>query len=184
MALRVPRGELDGDTAVIEPLPPHGHGPGGAGDGQVVLAVDSAAERPPHVTTIAAVWLDGAVHFTTGERERKATNLARNPLLHRHHRLPGPRGPRPGRRRRGDAGGDGPRATRARRGVPAEIRSAVSLRGARRGPVPPGHRRPRPRVSTPREEGPRLWQGRPVQPDPLAPLGTPVQPRPSRSRRC
>jgi Pyridoxamine 5'-phosphate oxidase len=33
----------------------------------------------PHVTTIAAVWLDGAVHFTTGERERKAKNLARNP---------------------------------------------------------------------------------------------------------
>ena len=28
---------------------------------------------------IAAVWLDGAVHFTTGEGERKAKNLARNP---------------------------------------------------------------------------------------------------------
>jgi hypothetical protein len=31
------------------------------------------------VTTVAAVWLDGAVHFTTGERERKAKNFARNP---------------------------------------------------------------------------------------------------------
>jgi hypothetical protein len=33
----------------------------------------------PHVTTIAAVWLDGALHFTTGESERKAKNLAHNP---------------------------------------------------------------------------------------------------------
>jgi hypothetical protein len=32
----------------------------------------------PHVTTIAAVWLDGAVHFVTGKTERKARNLADN----------------------------------------------------------------------------------------------------------
>jgi nitroimidazol reductase NimA-like FMN-containing flavoprotein (pyridoxamine 5'-phosphate oxidase superfamily) len=32
----------------------------------------------PHVTTIAAVWLDGALHFTTGQSERKAQNLERN----------------------------------------------------------------------------------------------------------
>ena len=32
----------------------------------------------PHVTPIAAVWLDGALHFTTGTTERKAKNLARN----------------------------------------------------------------------------------------------------------
>ena len=32
----------------------------------------------PHVTTIAAIWLDGALHFVTGERERKARNLERN----------------------------------------------------------------------------------------------------------
>jgi hypothetical protein len=40
-----------------------------------------ATVRPnarPHVTTIAAVWMDGALHFTTGRRERKAKNLARN----------------------------------------------------------------------------------------------------------
>ena len=30
----------------------------------------------PHVTTIAAVWLDDAVHFTTGHSERQAKNLA------------------------------------------------------------------------------------------------------------
>ena len=32
----------------------------------------------PHVTTIAAVWVDGALHFTTGQTERKAKNLAHN----------------------------------------------------------------------------------------------------------
>lgn len=33
----------------------------------------------PHVATIAAVWLDDAVYFITGEQERKARNLAANP---------------------------------------------------------------------------------------------------------
>ena len=32
----------------------------------------------PHVTTIAAVWVDDALHFTTGAGERKAKNLAHN----------------------------------------------------------------------------------------------------------
>jgi hypothetical protein len=32
----------------------------------------------PHVTTVAAVWVDGALHVTTGRTERKAKNLARN----------------------------------------------------------------------------------------------------------
>jgi hypothetical protein len=32
----------------------------------------------PHVTTVAAVWVDGALHVTTGRSERKAMNLARN----------------------------------------------------------------------------------------------------------
>ena len=32
----------------------------------------------PHVTTVAAVWVDGALHFTTGRSERKARNLAHN----------------------------------------------------------------------------------------------------------
>ena len=31
----------------------------------------------PHSTTIAAVWLDDAIHFTTGASEVKAKNLAR-----------------------------------------------------------------------------------------------------------
>jgi nitroimidazol reductase NimA-like FMN-containing flavoprotein (pyridoxamine 5'-phosphate oxidase superfamily) len=33
----------------------------------------------PHVTPLVAVWLDGALHFTTGPTEQKARNLAANP---------------------------------------------------------------------------------------------------------
>ena len=32
----------------------------------------------PHVTPIAAIWLDDALYFTTGQTERKAKNLAQN----------------------------------------------------------------------------------------------------------
>jgi Pyridoxamine 5'-phosphate oxidase len=32
----------------------------------------------PHVTPIAALWLDGALYFTTGKAEQKAKNLADN----------------------------------------------------------------------------------------------------------
>jgi pyridoxine/pyridoxamine 5'-phosphate oxidase len=35
----------------------------------------------PHVTTIAAVWLDDAIHFTTSSFERKGKNLAANPKV-------------------------------------------------------------------------------------------------------
>ena len=33
----------------------------------------------PHVTPLVAVWLDDALHFTTGSDEQKARNLASNP---------------------------------------------------------------------------------------------------------
>ncbi|HEX3824827.1 MAG TPA: pyridoxamine 5'-phosphate oxidase family protein [Mycobacteriales bacterium] len=36
-------------------------------------------EGRPHMTPLVAVWHDGAIHFTTGAREQKATNLRRNP---------------------------------------------------------------------------------------------------------
>lgn len=32
----------------------------------------------PHVTPVVAVWLDGALYFSTGPEERKAKNLRRN----------------------------------------------------------------------------------------------------------
>jgi general stress protein 26 len=37
------------------------------------------ADGRPHVTPLVAVWLDDAVHFTTGPQEQKAVNLAGNP---------------------------------------------------------------------------------------------------------
>ena len=33
----------------------------------------------PHVTPLVAVWLDDALHFSTGEEEQKALNLRANP---------------------------------------------------------------------------------------------------------
>ncbi|MFJ7630856.1 pyridoxamine 5'-phosphate oxidase family protein [Streptomyces sp. NPDC097595] len=33
----------------------------------------------PHVTPLPAVWLDGALHFSTGLEEQKGRNLTRNP---------------------------------------------------------------------------------------------------------
>ncbi len=37
------------------------------------------ADGRPHVTPLVAVWLDDAVHFSTGASEQKAVNLQRNP---------------------------------------------------------------------------------------------------------
>jgi general stress protein 26 len=37
------------------------------------------ADGRPHVTPLVAVWLDGALHFTTGADEQKAVNLRGNP---------------------------------------------------------------------------------------------------------
>jgi general stress protein 26 len=37
------------------------------------------ADGRPHVTPLVSVWLDDAVHFTTGPGEQKAVNLVRNP---------------------------------------------------------------------------------------------------------
>jgi general stress protein 26 len=37
------------------------------------------ADGRPHVTPLVAVWLDGALHFTTGLEEQKAVNLRHNP---------------------------------------------------------------------------------------------------------
>ncbi len=37
------------------------------------------ADGRPHVTPLVAVWLDGALHFTTGATEQKGVNLTTNP---------------------------------------------------------------------------------------------------------
>jgi nitroimidazol reductase NimA-like FMN-containing flavoprotein (pyridoxamine 5'-phosphate oxidase superfamily) len=33
------------------------------------------ADGRPHVTPLVAVWLDGALHFSTGDEEQKSLNL-------------------------------------------------------------------------------------------------------------
>jgi hypothetical protein len=38
------------------------------------------ADGRPHVTPLIAVWLDGALYFSTGAEEQKCRNLAHNPL--------------------------------------------------------------------------------------------------------
>jgi general stress protein 26 len=37
------------------------------------------ADGRPHMTPLVAVWLDGALYFTTGATEQKALNLRENP---------------------------------------------------------------------------------------------------------
>ena len=39
------------------------------------------ADGRPHLTPLVAVWLDGALHFTTGPAEQKAVNLRTNPAV-------------------------------------------------------------------------------------------------------
>jgi nitroimidazol reductase NimA-like FMN-containing flavoprotein (pyridoxamine 5'-phosphate oxidase superfamily) len=53
----------------------------------------------PHVTPLLGAWLDGALYFCTGPNERKAKNLAENPIVSSQHDAtpstacgPGPRG--------------------------------------------------------------------------------------------
>jgi len=37
------------------------------------------SDSRPHVSPLVAVWLDGSLHFSTGETEQKALNLSANP---------------------------------------------------------------------------------------------------------
>ena len=46
---------------------------------QLSWATTVRPDGRPHVTPLVAVWLDGAVHFTTGPGEQKAMNLIQNP---------------------------------------------------------------------------------------------------------
>ncbi|MFJ7219379.1 pyridoxamine 5'-phosphate oxidase family protein [Amycolatopsis sp. NPDC098790] len=48
-------------------------------DAQVSWLTTVRADGRPHVTPLVAVWLDGALHFSTGETEQKYRNLAANP---------------------------------------------------------------------------------------------------------
>ena len=85
----------------------------------------------PHVTPLLTVWRDGALHFCTGARERKARNLAGEPAGradHRAQRAEGRAGP--GRRGHRGAGAGPGAAAGAGRGLGGEVRQRLALRGA------------------------------------------------------
>ncbi len=46
---------------------------------QLSWIVTVRGDGRPHMTPLVAVWMDGALHFTTGEEEQKAVNLRGNP---------------------------------------------------------------------------------------------------------
>ena len=45
------------------------------------------ADGRPHVTPVVAVWLDNALHFSTGANEQKAVNLRKQYARHFDHGL-------------------------------------------------------------------------------------------------
>jgi general stress protein 26 len=47
-------------------------------DAQLSWVTTVRADGRPHITPLVAVWLDDALHFTTGRGEQKAANLAGN----------------------------------------------------------------------------------------------------------
>ncbi|MFB8775314.1 pyridoxamine 5'-phosphate oxidase family protein [Streptomyces broussonetiae] len=78
--MRTPRAELDPRYSSEGAVPPDW------AETEALLAASElfwiSTVRPdgrPHVTPLPAVWQDGALHFCTGPRERKARNLADNP---------------------------------------------------------------------------------------------------------
>ena len=86
----------------------------------------------PHVTTIGAVWLDDALHVTTGRDESKVKNLARNSrCIIGCHVFQGL-----------DVVVEGGAARVTGAAAPREVCSALSLRGAWPRSVPSGHCRP------------------------------------------
>jgi general stress protein 26 len=48
-------------------------------DAQMFWITTVRTDGRPHVSPLVAVWLDGALHFATGETEQKAHNLRANP---------------------------------------------------------------------------------------------------------
>ena len=78
MVDKTPMAERTRPSAAMPRTDAMGGGPPGAGCGQIYWLSTVRPDGRPHVTPIAAVWLDGALHFCTGPTERKAKNLARN----------------------------------------------------------------------------------------------------------
>lgn len=70
------------DWAIIEKRLDQGveQAPGGGGpDRHTCWLATIDADGRPHVTGVGALWVDGSFWFETGERTRKARNVARDP---------------------------------------------------------------------------------------------------------
>lgn len=74
-----PTAELDSRFSSGEATPiPWADGRGSLEKAELYWLTTVRPNGRPHVTPVLSVWLDGALYFSTGERERKAKNLARN----------------------------------------------------------------------------------------------------------
>ncbi|MDP9281624.1 MAG: pyridoxamine 5'-phosphate oxidase family protein [Chloroflexota bacterium] len=50
-----------------------------AGDGGTYWLATTRPNGEPHLTAVAALWVDGKVYFVSGARTRKSRDLAKNP---------------------------------------------------------------------------------------------------------
>src|SRR5215217_398678 len=79
MASKEPVTELDPQFSSPDATPtPWPEARRGLEQAEVYWLTTVRADGRPHVTPLIAAWLDGALHFVTGPRERKAKNLAGN----------------------------------------------------------------------------------------------------------
>ena len=74
-----PRPHSTSGSATPTPTRRLGRDPPGPRGGPAVLDLHGSRRRPPHLTPLVAVWLDGALYFCTGAGEQKAVNLRGNP---------------------------------------------------------------------------------------------------------
>ncbi len=70
--------DWSGVAAALDAGFPQAPGSGGP-DRHTCWLVTIDPDRRPHVNGVGALWVDGALWFETGERTRKARNLARDP---------------------------------------------------------------------------------------------------------
>jgi hypothetical protein len=82
MIARDPVGEIDTRFSQPEASPtPWGEGRGELIDAMTYWLSTVRDDGRPHVTPIAAVWVDEAIYMTTGDGEQKRLNLAANPSV-------------------------------------------------------------------------------------------------------
>jgi PPOX class probable F420-dependent enzyme len=80
MASQIPETELhDRFSSPGASATPWDEGAKRLAEAEIYWVTTVRTDGRPHVTPLVAVWLDDALFFCTGEEERKARNLERNP---------------------------------------------------------------------------------------------------------